>query len=38
MGPETILEFLAMMSPIVWICVGAVVLAAVLIRLLILAE
>lgn len=38
MGPETILEALAVMSPIVWLCVGAVVLAAVVIRALVLTD
>lgn len=38
MGPETIFEFLAVMSPIIWICIGAVVLAAILIRVLILTD
>lgn len=38
MGPQTILEALAMMSPIVWLSVGAVALAAVVIRVMVLND
>lgn len=38
MGPETILEMLALVSPIVWLCAGTVVLAIVLIRVLVLTD
>lgn len=38
MGPETILETLNLMSPIVWLCGGAIVLAIVLIRVLVLTD
>lgn len=38
MGPQTVGAFFQMVSPMVWLCAGAVVLAIVLIKVLILSE
>lgn len=38
MGPQTILEFLELVSPMVWLCVGTVVLAVIVVRVLILPD
>lgn len=38
MGPQTVGAFFQMVSPMVWLCVGAVVLAIVVIKVLILSD
>lgn len=38
MGPQTVGAFFQMVSPIVWLCVGAVVLAIVVIKVLVLSD
>jgi len=38
MGPETVQEMLALVSPILWVCGGAIVLAIVVIRVLVLND
>lgn len=38
MGPESLGALLEMMSPMIWLCVGTVVLVVVLIRTLILKD
>lgn len=36
MGPQTLAEYLTALSPIVWLCIGAIILTIVLVKTLIL--